>query len=182
MSTTVAYWSAVGTPVGQVFVAGEEDVVYRVAFGGPERAFTGDLERQGFHPKKDAARITPALAAFNEYFTRGAAIQGIHPAPAEGTAFQQEVWRALGSIPHGEVRSYRWLAEAVGRPNAFRAVGAANGANPIPILVPCHRVVKADGRLGGYSAGLSIKEKLLEIEGLDVDRRGYVSPRSTSTP
>jgi len=81
------------------------------------------------------------------------------------TPFQRAVWRALRRIPYGEVRSYGWVAKAVGRPRAARAVGRACGANPWPIVVPCHRVIAADGSLGGYSAGLRWKRLLLGLEG-----------------
>lgn len=81
-----------------------------------------------------------------------------------GTAFQNRVWAALENIPYGRVISYRDLAEMVGSPRAFRAVGQANGKNPIAIVIPCHRVISHDGSLGGYSAGLSIKKDLLALE------------------
>lgn len=82
-----------------------------------------------------------------------------------GTAFQKRVWEALCEIPYGETRSYREVAESVGDPKGARAVGSANGRNPIPIVIPCHRVINADGKLGGYSSGLPIKEALLKLEG-----------------
>jgi methylated-DNA-[protein]-cysteine S-methyltransferase len=81
-----------------------------------------------------------------------------------GTDFQLRVWNLLREIPYGETRSYRDLAAALGRPRAVRAVGAANGANPLPIVVPCHRVIGADGRLTGYGGGLPLKKQLLELE------------------
>ncbi len=86
------------------------------------------------------------------------------PAASPGTSFQMRVWEALRAIPYGQTRSYRQLAEAVGSPGACRAVGAANGANRVAILIPCHRVVNADGRLGGYADGLHRKQALLELE------------------
>jgi O-6-methylguanine DNA methyltransferase len=85
---------------------------------------------------------------------------------SSGTEFQRRVWRALGKIPPGETLSYGELAAAIGRPKAARAVGAACGANPIPLLIPCHRVLAAGGRLGGFTAGLAWKRKLLEREGI----------------
>jgi len=92
-------------------------------------------------------------------------------ADVEATPFQRAVWEALRRIPYGEVRSYGWVAKAVGRPRAARAVGAACGANPWPIIVPCHRVIAADGSLGGYSAGLKWKRCLLKLEGVSLDGR-----------
>ena len=82
-----------------------------------------------------------------------------------GTRFQQEVWGALRAIPLGETRTYAQIAAQIGRPKATRAVGAACGANPIPVLIPCHRVIASDGGLGGFSAGLTWKIKLLSLEG-----------------
>ena len=81
-----------------------------------------------------------------------------------GSKFDVMVWSALRSIPYGEVRSYRWLAERIGHPNACRAVGRALNRNPLPIFLPCHRVVRADGELGGYSAGVDVKRFLLRLE------------------
>jgi AraC family transcriptional regulator of adaptative response/methylated-DNA-[protein]-cysteine methyltransferase len=81
-----------------------------------------------------------------------------------GTLFQQQVWRQLLTIPYGETRSYEQLAMAVGKPNAARAVGRANGLNRIAIVIPCHRVVNKDGQLGGYGGGLRRKQFLLELE------------------
>lgn len=84
----------------------------------------------------------------------------------EGTEFQRLVWNELLRIPYGETRSYAQVAASIGKPSATRAVGAANGANPIPIVVPCHRVIGASGQLVGYGGGLDIKARLLELEGL----------------
>lgn len=86
------------------------------------------------------------------------------PLRLQGTDFQRQVWEALRSIPYGETRSYGQLAAALGRPRACRAVGMANHNNPIPILVPCHRVVGANGSLTGYAGGLDLKQRLLELE------------------
>lgn len=82
----------------------------------------------------------------------------------EGTEFEKKVWEALKEIPYGETRTYKWLAEEIGKPHAFRAVGNALGKNPIPIIFPCHRVIETDGSIGGYSPGTDIKRRLLELE------------------
>ena len=86
------------------------------------------------------------------------------PLAPKGTEFYRSVWRALEEIPYGETRSYRDIAQAVGRPKAVRAVGQANHNNPIPIIIPCHRVVGANGSLTGYGGGLDLKERLLRLE------------------
>jgi len=85
---------------------------------------------------------------------------------AAGTLFQQKVWRVLCSIPYGQTRSYAWVARKLGKSGAARAVGTACGANPVPIIVPCHRVIASDGTLGGYSGGLAWKRRLLRLEGV----------------
>ena len=86
----------------------------------------------------------------------------------EGTEFQRKAWQAMRKIPFGETISYGDQARKVGKPKAYRAVGSANGKNPIPIIVPCHRVLASDGSLGGYSLGLSMKRRLLALEGVSV--------------
>lgn len=85
-----------------------------------------------------------------------------------GTDFQKKVWKAMLKIPYGETRSYSWLAKKAGGKNKARAAGAACGANPIPIIIPCHRVIKSDKTIGGYSGGLGFKKKLLQIEGVRI--------------
>ncbi len=99
----------------------------------------------------------------HEYFARKRTVFTIPIAPA-GTAFQQRVWTALRTIPYGETRSYGQLAAAIGNRSAMRAVGAANGRNPISIIVPCHRVIGSDGTLTGYGGGLERKQFLLDLE------------------
>jgi len=86
--------------------------------------------------------------------------------PETGTVFQHKVWRAMRKIPYGRTRPYGWIAKKIGKPGAARAVGNACGSNPLPIIQPCHRVVASGGRLGGFSAGLELKRKLLALEGV----------------
>jgi O-6-methylguanine DNA methyltransferase len=109
-------------------------------------------------------RMQPYLAELDEYF-RGQRREFNFPLDLRGTDFQVACWNALLAIPYGETRSYADIACAVGKPNAFRAVGMANNRNPIAIVVPCHRVIASDGTLCGYGGGLDIKRKLLELEG-----------------
>jgi len=84
---------------------------------------------------------------------------------SSGTEFQRKVWSALTKIPRGQTRSYAWVARAIGKPDATRAVGTACGANPVPIIIPCHRVIASDGSLGGFGGGLPMKRQLLRLEG-----------------
>jgi len=97
----------------------------------------------------------------------------------QGTDFQKRVWRQLTTIPYGETRSYSQIAEAIGSPNAVRAVGAANGANPIAIVVPCHRVIGTSGKLVGYGGGLPLKKRLLELEEKGAGGQARQSARGT---
>lgn len=114
---------------------------------------------------KDAAATARYTGALQRYFAGDVrALDKIPLDLAVGTPFQRHVWETLRTIPYGETRSYAWLAGAIGKPGAARAVGQANGANPIGIVVPCHRVVAADGGIGGYAGGLAMKKALLALE------------------
>jgi methylated-DNA-[protein]-cysteine S-methyltransferase len=99
-----------------------------------------------------------------EYFNRERKIFDI-PLDLYGTGFQLNVWKELQKIPYGKVTSYKEIADKVGGKTYVRAVGRANGQNPVPIIIPCHRIIESDGKIGGYSGGVEIKEKLLELEG-----------------
>jgi O-6-methylguanine DNA methyltransferase len=123
--------------------------------------------RYGIHPI-----ATEALRQLRAYFA-GQLRRFELPLDLRGTDFQLRVWRELERIPYGETRSYLEIAEAIGAPRAVRAVGAANGANPIPIVVPCHRVIGASGKLVGYGGGLPLKKRLLQLEGAVALPLGY---------
>lgn len=114
--------------------------------------------------REDAERTRDLARQLGEYFVRARRAFDLELAP-RGTSFQLEVWRELSTIPYGVTRTYTEVATAIGHPDAVRAVGTANGANPIPIVVPCHRVIGADGSLTGYGGGLENKRLLLELEG-----------------
>ena len=153
------YYCHVSTPVGELLLAGDGTALRLVAFP------------KGPHPQEPEAgwerREAPfrdALRQLSAYFA-GKLRRFDLPLAAEGTEFQQTVWRALQTIPYGETLSYGGLARSIGKPSASRAVGAANGRNPIPIIIPCHRVIGAAGSLTGFGGGLSTKRKLLELEG-----------------
>lgn len=146
-------------PVGKLLLAAEGDFLTRVRFLGAEHEPTLCT---------DDAEASEVLAAAKrqlvEYFDGHRQTFDL-PLQARGTEFQRVVWSALQDIPFGETISYGELARRVDRPQAVRAVGAANGANPLPIVVPCHRVIGADRRLTGFAGGLPVKETLLELEG-----------------
>jgi methylated-DNA-[protein]-cysteine S-methyltransferase len=108
--------------------------------------------------------LMEAARQLRAYFA-GALREFSLPLDLQGTDFQKRVWRQVAAIPYGETRSYLQISTALGSPRAVRAVGAANGANPVPIVVPCHRVIGASGKLVGYGGGLAMKRRLLELEG-----------------
>ncbi len=107
--------------------------------------------------------FSPVKAQLQAYF-RGELTRFDIPLASEGTPFQLKVWEALKNIPYGKLVSYKTIAETIGNPKAVRAVGGANGKNPIPIIVPCHRVIGSDGSLTGFGGGLETKKRLLELE------------------
>jgi O-6-methylguanine DNA methyltransferase len=121
-------------------------------------------EKKNFVFEESARALLPYVNELEQYFA-GKRRQFDFPLDLRGTEFQISCWQALVEIPYGETRSYADIARAVGKPNAFRAVGMANNRNPIAIVVPCHRVIASDGGLCGYGGGLDIKRKLLELEG-----------------
>jgi len=114
---------------------------------------------------QETALIQEAYRQLTEYL-KGERQKFDLPLNPKGTDFQKRVWRALCDIPYGETRSYKQIAEAIGNPKAVRAVGMANNRNPITIVVPCHRVIGADGKLVGYGGGLEMKEFLLRLESI----------------
>jgi O-6-methylguanine DNA methyltransferase len=129
------------------------------------RGLEGWLRRSlpGVHCEEAFAPNRAAAVQLVEYL-EGKRSRFDLPLDPRGTAFQQEVWRALVAIDYGETRSYAQVADSIGKPRAVRAVGAANGANPLALVVPCHRVIAADGTLGGYGGGLELKARLLAME------------------
>lgn len=157
----VIHWAVLETTLGLMLVAATERGVCRLSFAEGE----ADLHRR--FPK---AEVRPAGEPFRELFASVLAAverpgEAAHiPLDVQGTAFQQRVWEALRAIPPGETRSYGQLAAAIGSAKASRAVGSANGANGVAVLIPCHRVVQADGSLGGYAYGPEIKRELLRRE------------------
>jgi methylated-DNA-[protein]-cysteine S-methyltransferase len=142
----------VPAPFGEVFVAKENEAVVEIRFR------PGDVDGV-----RDDDAIADVAAQLHEYF-RGQRRAFDLPLAPRGTEFQQDVWRALQRIPYGETRSYSDVAREIGRPAAIRAVGAANGANPIPIVIPCHRVVGSNGSLTGFGGGIETKRWLLALE------------------
>jgi methylated-DNA-[protein]-cysteine S-methyltransferase len=158
MSSDTLYWHELGSPVGRLLLAGDGEHLIHVHFQSAPRPL-----RPADSWIADAAPFRAAIGQLAEYFAGERRRFELSLAP-RGTEFQRRVWRALTEIPYGETISYGELARRIGNPNASRAVGLANGANPLPIVVPCHRVIGADGSLTGFGGGLPIKRKLLALE------------------
>jgi methylated-DNA-[protein]-cysteine S-methyltransferase len=158
------------TPCGSLLcVVDETGAVVRIDFlNGRKPREAGQVVEEmrdaGIEVVEDAGRTAEVRRQLAEYFAGERRSFDLRLAP-EGTPFERSVWDELRKIPFGETRSYGEIAQAIGRPGAARAVGRANGANPIPIVVPCHRVIGSNGSLTGFGGGLEAKCRLLEIEG-----------------
>ena len=156
----------VTTPLGPLILLGSERTLIAVAWNdGFERTERHLRRHMGQWTSAEVAELPGWSSAIHDYMEGTIdAFRGLPLAPP-GTPFQRKVWDALLTIPIGQTWSYAQLAKSIGQPLAFRAVANANGRNPIPIVIPCHRVIAADGSLGGFSCGLHRKEWLLEHEG-----------------
>ena len=158
---TIRY-AHIDSAAGPLLVAATDKGICALNFDDSEAGLRRRFPKATIIP--DDGTIAPWAAKVAELVERPAAHD--LPIDVEGTAFQERVWRELRNIPLGETRSYADIAKAVGDPKATRAVGTANGSNPVAVLVPCHRVIRSDGTLGGYAGGLARKRKLLEAEGV----------------
>jgi methylated-DNA-[protein]-cysteine S-methyltransferase len=153
----------VETPIGELLVLGTDEAVTEIHFG---------VRRQSrrFESDGSATALQEAAKQLRAYFA-GKLREFDLPLAPKGTEFQRSVWTHLRAIPYGATTTYGAIAHAIGRPSAVRAVGAANGANPIPIVVPCHRVIGASGSLTGFGGGLGVKRWLLDHEARVAGRR-----------
>jgi len=147
------YYDILQTPIGTLYLAFRSSALIGISFEKP----LAIIQRQ---TKSSAA----AKKELSEYFDYGRTDFAFMTAFTDGTDFEKEVWEALKEIPYGETRTYKWIADKIGKPHASRAVGNALGKNPIPIAFPCHRIIESDGSIGGYTPGVDIKRRLLEIE------------------
>jgi methylated-DNA-[protein]-cysteine S-methyltransferase len=146
-------YTFIESPVGNLLVTRNERGITSISFRGtPQEEWT-----------RDDSLFEDVREQFRAYFAKELRVFSLPLAP-RGTPFQHEVWTALREIPYGETRSYAQIARTIGKPEAIRAVGAANGANPLPIVVPCHRVIGSNGSLTGFGGGLAAKRYLLDLE------------------
>jgi len=148
--TQIDFYDVYESPVGRLFLLFSGKNLAGITFEKPDC-------RRGVAPEAFKKELASYFEGKGEGFKQGLIF-------LEGTAFEKKVWLSLKEIPYGETRAYKWLAEKIGSPKANRAVGQALGRNPIPIILPCHRIIESDGSLGGYSSGVDIKRRLLEME------------------
>ena len=159
------YYFFISTPLlKNVFVASTEKGICMIDFMRSEKDFVKELKaRFSGEVVRDDRRNEKVLSQLKRYL-EGKLRDFDCSLDLKGTPFEMKVWSELTKIPYGETRSYKEIARAIGHPKAFRAVGNANGSNPIPLIVPCHRVIESNGGLGGYGQGIEVKKRLLELE------------------
>jgi methylated-DNA-[protein]-cysteine S-methyltransferase len=145
--------ATISSPFGTLDVTLEDDALAALRFDAPAAA-----------PRNTPSRTLDALVAALDRYWAGEDVAFDMPVVLKGTPFQTSVWRALREVPRGRTITYAELARRIGKPRAVRAVGRANGANPIAIIVPCHRVIGSNGALTGYGGGIDRKRRLLELE------------------
>lgn len=155
---TPVYYTWMESPLGALLLVADHDGLRKIFFENGR-----DCARPDHSWKENSQFFKETISQLRGYLA-GELEEFDLPLAAEGTSFQVKVWELLCEIGYGETTSYGELARRLGNPNACRAVGLANGANPIPIIIPCHRVIGSNGKLTGYGGGLPIKEKLLALE------------------
>ena len=150
LSADNLFYDTVSSPLGVIFLVFKGNIMVMLQFSKPSC-------RRGRGPERGKAQLTSYFQGKLKAFT-------IETEFIAGTDFERDVWSLLKKVPYGETRSYKWVAGQVGRPRAVRAVGQALKKNPLPILFPCHRIIESSSALGGYSSGVDVKRRLLEME------------------
>ena len=169
LNNETVFYTVFKNPIGLTGLAATKKGLIRIANKiASEKAFekllVENLGCQKFQIKKDPQYFDILIKQFQSYF-KGELRAFKFPLDLRlGTPFQQKVWKGLLTIPYGVTRSYKWLAQSINNPDSARAVGNANGQNPLSIIIPCHRVVRENGKLGGYTGGIQIKRYLLGLE------------------
>jgi len=158
------YYSSCPSPLGTIWVASDRVGVCLLRFGLREEELRGEIAGIGGQPIHADQEINRGVSEEISAYFEGKVTRFSSPVHPQGSPFDIKVWEVLQRIPLGETRSYQEIAQQVGTPRGCRAIGGANRRNPIPLLIPCHRVIKKDGGLGGFSCGTEIKEWLLQFE------------------
>lgn len=165
MKNKIIKYNSFKTEIGDIFIASTDNGICRLSIGSNENDFIKDLNnRHNYEIIKDDDFLMNIIKNIKDYFSKKNKNIDYKIDFLEGTGFQRKVWNKLLEIEYGQTRSYKWIANQIGHKDAYRAVGNANSKNPIPLLVPCHRVTKEDGTLGGFSSGVWRKEFLLKLE------------------
>ena len=165
MEDTIHY-SCLNPPFGPVFVAKTVKGICFVNLSKISEAGFQSLLRKKFRKKpiRDDEKLKCVINELLDYFNGNQVNFKSLLDLRIGTIFQRKVWEKISEIPYGELRSYKWIANQIGNPDAVRAVGNAVGKNPVPPIIPCHRVIRSDGKLGGFSSGIPLKKWLLKLE------------------
>lgn len=153
------YFTMYQSPLGEIVLTATDNGLTSLEFVDGDKSTNIPSDYQ-----QNSAAFSEVILQLEQYFAKQRTNFDLKLAP-QGTKFQQQVWQALCTIKQGETKSYAWLAKTINNEKAVRAVGSANGANPIALIVPCHRVIGTNGKLTGYAGGLTLKAKLLEFEG-----------------
>ncbi|MDE5415452.1 methylated-DNA--[protein]-cysteine S-methyltransferase [Alkalihalobacterium chitinilyticum] len=166
---STVYYDEMDSPIGALTISATERGVCHIHFGTADFSLPtlkAWLKKQGIKGElvQNKEKISPIVEQLSEYFV-GERHEFELPIDLYGTGFQKKVWEALRNIGYGETRSYKKIAQEIGAPKAVRAIGGANNQNPIPIIIPCHRVIGSNGAMVGYGGGLDKKEILLQMEG-----------------
>jgi O-6-methylguanine DNA methyltransferase len=156
------YFDIINTPIGDLLLLASDNGLKKILFEKQFRSLEipNDWEQ-------DKEKLSQAKEQLLAYFDNNLIEFNLQLDP-EGTVFQKQIWKQLEEIPFGEIRSYQDIANVIEKPNACRAIGMANSKNPIPIIIPCHRVIGKNGKLTGYAGGIDIKAKLLQLEDIDL--------------
>lgn len=160
-----AAYARINSPLGPLYLVASASGLCRVSYGGSEEETAAWSREQGLRPVHDAQELRPYAEQLRQYFAGERRQFDIPVDLRAATPFARRVLAATANVPFGRLVSYRDIARDIGKPGATRAVGNALGSNPVPIVVPCHRVIRSDGTIGGYTGGLSIKWRLLSLEG-----------------
>lgn len=160
------FYTTLNSSLGLIGIAGSENGLLRIVLQSAGESQFKNYIQKSFSSEclTNPPFFAPVVKQMNLYFAGKLRKFTCKLDLTQGTPFQQEVWRRLTAIPYGKTQSYRTMAKDIGRPRAFRAVGNANGKNPLPLIVPCHRVIRENGALGGYTGGLHLKRFLLNLE------------------
>ena len=165
-SSEALYYTSWTASIGLIHAVAAPSGLCRIVLGKVRKqAFVRLIEeRHGIKPLRRETPFRNFKQELKQYFSGSLSAFSSPIELRDGTPFEQRVWQTLMTIPYGQTRSYHWVAQQIGHPRAYRAVGGACGRNPLPILIPCHRVIARSGKLGGYTGGIFFKKRLLTLE------------------